>query len=78
MMFKQAMQSNHSGFMMPTCVQLAQSARGVLIGYFLCEICAKTIFKEAQRKPLKQTLLHTEIEQNLIAAYYKQLASLDA
>jgi hypothetical protein len=52
--------------------------RGVLIGYFLCEACAKTIFKEAQKNPFKQTPLHAEIEHNLIAAYHKHLASLDA
>ncbi|HLA05832.1 MAG TPA: hypothetical protein VJ022_00190 [Anaerolineales bacterium] len=52
--------------------------RGVLIGYFLCEICAKFIFKEAQRNPYKQTPLHTDIERNLTAAYQKHLASLDA
>jgi hypothetical protein len=52
--------------------------RGVLIGYFLCETCAKFIFKEAQKNPYKQTPLHTDIEQNLAAAYHKHLASLDA
>ena len=52
--------------------------RGVLIGYFLCETCAKFIFKEAQKNPYKQTPLHTDIEQNLTAAYHKHLASLDA
>ncbi len=52
--------------------------RGVLIGYFLCETCASFIFKEAQKNPYKQTPLHTDIEQNLIAAYHKHLASLDA
>lgn len=53
-------------------------ARGVLIGYFLCETCAKFIFKEAEKNPYKQTPLHTDIEQNLTAAYHKHLASLDA
>ena len=53
-------------------------ARGVLIGYFLCETCAKYIFKEAQKNPYKQTLLHADIEQNLVASYHKHLASLDA
>lgn len=53
-------------------------ARGVLIGYFLCEVCAKFIFKEAQKNPYKQTPLHTDIEQNLKDAYHKHLASLDA
>jgi len=52
--------------------------RGVLIGYFLCGTCAKYIFKEAQKNPYKQTPLHADIEQNLIAAYHKHLASLDA
>ena len=53
-------------------------SRGVLIGYFLCQICATYIFDEAQKNPYKQTPLHTDIEQNLIAAYHKHLASLDA
>jgi len=53
-------------------------ARGVLIGYFLCETCAKFIFKEAQKNPYKQTPLHTDIEKNLTAAYHKHLSSLDA
>ncbi|MGZ9224300.1 MAG: hypothetical protein ACXW4M_01965 [Anaerolineales bacterium] len=52
--------------------------RGVLIGYFLCEICAKYIFKEAQKNPYRQTPIHTDIERNLITAYHKHLASLDA
>ena len=52
--------------------------RGVLIGYFLCETCANFIFKEAEKNPYKQTPLHTDIEQNLTAAYHKHLASLDA
>lgn len=52
--------------------------RGVLIGYFLCETCAKFIFKEAQKNPYKQTPLHADIERNLTAAYHKHLASLDA
>ena len=52
--------------------------RGVLIGYFLCETCAKHIFKEAEKNPYKQTPLHTDIERNLTAAYHKHLASLDA
>lgn len=52
--------------------------RGVLIGYFLCDICANYIFKEAEKNPYKQTSLHTEIEQNLRDAYHRHLASLDA
>lgn len=52
--------------------------RHVLIGYFLCETCASFIHSEAQKHPYRQTPLHTEIEQNLIAAYQKHLASLDA
>jgi hypothetical protein len=52
--------------------------RGVLIGYFLCETCATHIFKEAQKNPYLQTPIHADIERNLIAAYHKHLASLDA
>jgi hypothetical protein len=51
--------------------------RGVLIGYFLCETCAKHIFKEAKKNPYHQTPLHTDIERNLIAAYHEHLASLN-
>ena len=54
-------------------------ARGVLIGYFLCEACAKFIFNETEKNPhIKSTPLHTDIEMNLIAAYHKHLSSLDA
>ncbi len=53
-------------------------ARGVLIGYFLCETCAKFIFKEAEKNPYKDTPLHADIEMNLTAAYHKHLSSLDA
>jgi len=52
--------------------------RGVLIGYFLCEICANYIFKEAEKNPYKQTPLHTDIERNLADAYLRYLSSLDA
>lgn len=52
--------------------------RGVLIGYLLCETCAKYIFNEAQKNPYKNTSLHADIEQNLIAAYQKHLMSLNA
>ena len=53
-------------------------SRGVLIGYFLCDICANYIFKEAQKNPFKQTPLHADIERNLADAYHRYLASLDA
>jgi hypothetical protein len=52
--------------------------RGVLIGYFLCQTCANYIFEESRKNPYKQTPLHTAIEQNLSAAHYRHLASLDA
>jgi hypothetical protein len=53
-------------------------ARGVLIGYFLCETCAKFILTEAEKHPYQQTSLHTEIEMNLINAYHNHLSSMDA
>jgi len=53
-------------------------ARGVLIGYFLCETCALHIFREAEKNPYRQTPLHADIEHNLAAAYHKHLAMLDA
>ncbi len=52
--------------------------RGVLIGYFLCEVCANHIFEEAEKHPYKQTPLHADIEQNLAEAYHRYLLSLDA
>ncbi len=52
--------------------------RGVLIGYLLCERCARDIFRAAKKHPYQQTPLHTTIEQNLIAAYQHHMASLDA
>ena len=52
--------------------------RGVLIGYFLCDVCANYIFKEAQKNQFKQTPLHADIEQNLAEAYHRYMASLDA
>lgn len=52
--------------------------RGVLIGYFLCEVCANYIFKEVEKNPFKQTPLHADIERNLADAYLKYMASLDA
>jgi hypothetical protein len=52
--------------------------RGVLIGYLLCGLCAQQIFEMAQKNPYVQTPLHAVIEQNLIKAYQRYLASLDA
>ncbi|MCC6299348.1 MAG: hypothetical protein IT314_08620 [Anaerolineales bacterium] len=53
-------------------------ARGVLIGYLLCDVCANFIFKEAQKNPFKQTPLHADIERNLAEAYHKYVSSLNA
>lgn len=52
--------------------------RGMLIGYFLCSLCAKQIFQAAERNPGVQIPLHGVIERNLITAYQRYLASLDA
>ncbi len=49
--------------------------RGVLIGYLLCGQCAKGIYEGA---PRPDDELHQNIERNLIAAYHRYLASLDA
>ena len=49
--------------------------RGVLIGYLLCGLCAQDIFKTSKKR---QTSMHDNIERNLISAYQKHLASLDA
>lgn len=52
--------------------------RGILIGYFLCSLCAQQIFEAARRNPGVQTPLHGVIERNLITAYQRYLASQDA
>ena len=51
------------------------SERGVLIGYLLCSQCAKGIYEAT---PCPDDELHQNIERNLIAAYHRYLASLDA
>jgi hypothetical protein len=51
--------------------------RGVLIGYFLCETCARRIFRDAQKNPYTQTPIHAEIERNLISAYLSSVGKLD-
>lgn len=52
-------------------------ARGVLIGYFLCETCANYIHSEAAKNPYKQTPLHADIERILSMAYDEHRASLN-
>ena len=52
--------------------------RGILIGYFLCGLCAAYIFEQSEKHPGIQTALHGRIEQNLITAYHKHLSSLNA
>ena len=52
-------------------------ARGVLIGYFLCETCANYIHSEAKKNPYKQTPLHTDIERTLSMAYDEHRATLN-
>ncbi len=52
--------------------------RGILIGYFLCGLCATYIFEQSEKRPGVQTPLHGTIEKNLIVAYHKHLSSLDA
>ena len=52
--------------------------RGVLIGYMLCGRCAKEIFKAAKKNPYTQIPLHTKIEENLVAAFKRYLASMSA
>ena len=49
--------------------------RGVLIGYLLCGQCAKGIYEAT---PRSDDELHQSIERNLIAAYQRYLASLNA
>jgi len=52
--------------------------RGVLIGYFLCEVCALFIHEHAQKHPYQQTPLHAKIENNLALAYRNHLMSFNA
>ncbi len=49
--------------------------RGVLIGYLLCGQCAKGIYEAT---PRSDDDLHRNIERNLIAAYHRYLAALNA
>ncbi len=51
--------------------------RGVLIGYFLCEICTLFIHEQSQKHPYQETPLHAKIEENLRNAYHGYLASLN-
>jgi hypothetical protein len=51
--------------------------RGILIGYFLCEICTLFIHEHAQKHPYQETPLHTKIETNLKEAYQRHLSSLN-
>jgi len=46
---------------------------GTLIGYFLCETCAKQVLSDAKKNPYTQTAVHAAIEKNLIAAYHQHL-----
>jgi len=52
--------------------------RGMLIGYLLCSLCAKQILEAAARNPGVETPLHGVIERNLITAYQRYLASMNA
>ena len=49
----------------------------MLIGYFLCSLCAQQIFKASERLPNVPIPLHGVIE-HLITAYQRHLASQDA
>ncbi|MEW5828750.1 MAG: hypothetical protein AB1846_07655 [Chloroflexota bacterium] len=49
--------------------------RGILIGYFLCEICTLFIHEQAQKHPYQETPLHKKIETNLKEAYHRYLSS---
>jgi hypothetical protein len=52
--------------------------RGVLIGHFLCEVCAKQVLRSAKVNPYHQTSIRAEIERNLIAAYHNHIKNIDA
>ncbi|MBI5035398.1 MAG: hypothetical protein HZB51_33140 [Chloroflexi bacterium] len=48
--------------------------RGVLIGYTLCGLCISELLKTSKKR---QTLMHENIEMNLIAAYQKHMSHLN-
>lgn len=52
--------------------------RGVLIGYILCGRCAGAVFLASKKRPRQPTPRHLVIEQTLIAAYDRRMASFDA
>jgi len=52
--------------------------RGVLIGYLLCETCARRIFQDSQKNPYRQTPVHDAIERNLKSAYLSFVTNTDA
>lgn len=51
---------------------------GVLIGYLLCGRCGEQVMRAGQSPLARQTPLHAKIEQTLIAAYERYIASLPA
>ena len=51
---------------------------GVLIGYFLCQRCAKEVFRTAKQTPGQQGLRHDAIEANLRAAYQRHMSMMDS
>jgi hypothetical protein len=51
--------------------------RGILIGYFLCEVCTLFIHEQAQKHPYQETPLHAKIEANLKDAYHRYLSTLN-
>lgn len=51
---------------------------GVLIGYMLCGRCGEQVMRAGQSPLKRETALHAKIEQTLIAAYERYLASLPA
>jgi hypothetical protein len=51
--------------------------RGILIGYFLCEICTLFVHEQAQKHPYQETPLHAKIEANLKDAYHRYLSTLN-
>lgn len=52
--------------------------RGMLIGYLLCNRCARRIHNAAERNPGKQIAIHDKIEATLKQAYLNHMNSMDA
>ncbi|MBI4787086.1 MAG: hypothetical protein HY782_08580 [Chloroflexi bacterium] len=49
-------------------------AKGVLIGYTLCGICAADVLNPSNKR---QAMMHDRIEKNLVEAYHKHMSHVN-